>query len=299
MNIQNLKLIDSKLGKPVTQLRGYFLLLKRYINFLIYRVKRADFLEPKSDANLKHILSELKNEGLVKIENCIPSSSILKIKEFLDESLAKRENLNPNQNAKTNSNQHVPYISVIQPQLYCREILKISLSDLIVDISKCYLRSKPSLTGFNLRKSFVNDTPQQETQLYHSDQNSYKFLKFFIYLNDVDEDGGPLVYMKTSHRKKFWGWLKNYRWDDETIENHYLNKKVLCTGKVGDLYVADTTGFHKGLKPQKNERSMLTITVSIHPDFMDKKQAYVIDESASQQISKDKLSFIDFLRIAN
>ena len=198
--------------------------------------------------------------------------------------MSEGENLSSGQNIKLNPNHDLPYISVIQPQFHCKEVLEIALSDLIIDISKSYLGSRPSLTGFNLRKSFVNDVPQRETQFYHSDPNSIKFLKFFIYLNDVDETGGPFVYIKTSHRKKFWGWLKKYRWDDSEIERRYLNQKVLCTGKVGDLFIADTTGFHKGLKPLKHERSMLTINVSIHPDFMDAKQAFAVSKYALQQI---------------
>lgn len=270
-------------------------IFERKFYFFIYKIKRSNLDDLKIDINLKYneICNELRNQGIVKLENCIPKSSIFKIKKFLDESLLKGENLSPN----SSDINKTPYISVIQPQLHETEILEIALSDLIIGVSKCYLEAKPSLTGFNLRKSFVNDAPQWETQFYHSDRNSIKFLKFFIYLNDVDENGGPFVYIKTSHRKKFWGWLKKYRWNDDEIEMRYPKQKVLCTGKIGDMFIADTTGFHKGLKPSQNERGMLTINVSIHPDFMDAKQAFTLEKIKVQHISDNKKFFIDFLKI--
>ena len=316
MFIKKLKLIHAKLGKPLTQVRGYMNLFSRRLNFLNYLIKRTSFSRLSlghSDQDLcAFAYYELKKYGIAKVENCIPRESVIKIKEFLDRSICDGTNLNQQIHIDSVSNPDGPrkksqnyasyrdsfaYLSVNQPQLHEKEILKVALSDVIIGISELYLGAKPSLTGFNLRKSFVNRVPQSDTQFYHSDANSVKFLKFFIYLNDVDENGGPFVYIKCSHKKKFWGWLKKYRWDDCEMEKRYPNDIFLATGKVGDLIVADTTGFHKGLKPIANDRGMLTINVSLHPDFMDMKQSFRIKKIDFENIPNDKKTYVDFLSV--
>jgi len=316
MNIKSLKAIHTKLGKPVTQVRGYINLFRRSLNFLNYSIKRINLnrfpLGQSEQALCSFTSCELKKYGIAKIENCVPRESLLKIKEFLDRNIDDATNLNelihinPVNNFEScqkdfenpvSFRDSFAYLSVNQPQLLEEEILRVALSDVIIGISESYLGAKPSLTGFNLRKSFVNKIPQSNTQFYHSDSNSVKFLKFFVYLNDVDENGGPFVYIKGSHKRKFFGWLKKYRWDDFEIEKRYPKDIFLATGRVGDLLVADTTGFHKGLKPVTSDRSMLTINVSVHPDFMDIKQSFKIKKADFENIKENKKYFVDFLTI--
>ena len=57
------------------------------------------------------------------------------------------------------------------------------------------------LTSINLRKSFINNLQDAETNIYHKDENSFNLLKVFIYLNDVDENAGPFMFVK-KHIKK-------------------------------------------------------------------------------------------------
>jgi hypothetical protein len=313
---KSLKVLHVKIGKPVTQARGYLNLCGRSLNFLKYSIKRKNLnrlsLSHSDQALCAFASYELKKQGIARIENCLPRDSLLKIKQLLDRNIDDGTNLNqqidnnsvgnPESSKKNLENsasfrERFAFLSVNQPQLHEEEILRVAISDLIIGISEAYLGAKPSLTGFNLRKSFVNKIPQSETQFYHSDSNSVRFLKFFIYLNDVDENGGPFVYVKGSHKKKFFGWLKKYRWEDCEIEKRYPNDIFLATGKFGDLIVADTTGFHKGLKPAINDRGMLTINVSLHPDFMDMKQSFRIKQIDFENIPKDKKTYVDFLRI--
>jgi hypothetical protein len=52
---------------------------------------------------------------------------------------------------------------------------------------------QPAFGTCNLRKSFVNNMSEGGNQIYHVDPNSPRFLKFFVYLDDVDENGGPFI----------------------------------------------------------------------------------------------------------
>ena len=107
----------------------------------------------------------------------------------------------------------------------------------------------------------VTDIEEKTTTFFHRDDNSKNFIKMFFYLNDVDIDGGPFTYVEGSHiNRREKDWTPGSRWTDEKIASLYgLEKIVHLTGKKGDLIVANTTGFHKGLKCRTKERNMLTI----------------------------------------
>jgi hypothetical protein len=144
--ISYIKYIDSLVGKPFTQLNALFYIYKSMIYFYYYRLFRTFYSSAfKDNLNYKSIAKDLESNGFAKLYNVIPLSSINKIKYFLDYSILNKNNLN-----STDPESSHPYLFVLQPQLYENEILDVALSDLIIGISSCYLKSKPSLTGFNL-----------------------------------------------------------------------------------------------------------------------------------------------------
>ena len=84
-------------------------------------------------------------------------------------------------------------------------------------------------------------------QLYHFDMDRLKFVKFFIYLTDVDADNGPHCYIRGSHKRKPAALLKDARLSDEEILEHYSASNMLeLTGKTGTILAVDTRGLHKG-----------------------------------------------------
>jgi hypothetical protein len=160
------------------------------------------------------------------------------------------------------------FVSVHDPLVSCPASVPIAFTDLFVDIATGYLDCLPALGGLNLRKSFVNGLPDFDTLHFHSDPNSPKFLKFFAYLNDVDLEGGPFCYVQGSHREKFRGWRAKYRWTPEEITAIYGEQRLrYLTARLGDLVIADTTGFHRGTKVRSADRAMLTVDFVVHPEF--------------------------------
>lgn len=150
----------------------------------------------------------------------------------------------------------------------------------------------------NLRKSFSNSIPEFDTQYFHIDPNSAKFLKCFFYLNDVDEKGGPFCYIKRSHKKKFFGYTKKYRWTLEEMLKKYKSEDILnITANVGDLIIADTNGFHRGNPITSNDRYMLTLDYVIHPEFDGKNSAFKISKSEYQNLEMSIRGVADFLEI--
>ena len=92
-------------------------------------------------------------------------------------------------------------------------------------------------------------------QLYHFDMDRIKFLKFFIYLSDVDTHNGPHCYVKKSHRIKPKPVRRDGRIpDEELMANYPAADFAEITGKAGTILAVDTSGFHKGKPLEKGER---------------------------------------------
>ncbi len=161
---------------------------------------------------------------------------------------------------------------VAHPLLTCDSVFDIAFDDKIIEIAKNYFNCMPAITNVQLRKSKATDVLEHnipgngQTTLFHCDKDSPRFIKFFFYLDDVDENNGPFTYAKGSQIQKFEGWDSKYRWKHREIRSIYGEDRIVkCTGNVGDFVIGNTNGFHKGSKVTKGERSILSIYYSVHP----------------------------------
>jgi Phytanoyl-CoA dioxygenase (PhyH) len=180
----------------------------------------------------------------------------------------------------------------------CPSSIPFVFSELLIDIAAAYLGCMPAMGGLNLRKSFVNDLPDMETNHFHCDGNSPRFLKFFLYMNDVDALGGPFCYVAGSHTKKPFDWRRKYHWSREEIESYYGPDAIrLMTGKVGDLIIADTTGFHRGVKVQSAPRRMLTIDYTIHREYWRDAPAAAMPTDAIENFTTKQRAATEFSRL--
>lgn len=188
------------------------------------------------------------------------------------------------------------FVAVAQPFVHCPISARLAFSDLLIAIAAGYLSCPPAIGGINLRRSYVNDLPAFDTLNFHSDPNSTRFLKFFFYLDDVDLEGGPFAYVLGSHRRKFIGWRRKYRWTPEEIEGIYGADAIFyATARKGDLVVADTTGFHRGTKVRRHDRSMLTVNYAVHPEFRGRQTGFHIDVDTLAALPPAQRMAADFL----
>ena len=90
---------------------------------------------------------------------------------------------------------------------------------------------------------------------------------------------GPFTYVEGSNSKKPLSpfWLDYHRWSDEQIEQLYGKDKIIpLTANYGDLLIATTNGFHKGMPPysalHKISKDTYNNNLEIEPlyDFMEK-----------------------------
>ena len=103
----------------------------------------------------------------------------------------------------------------------------------------------------------------KETQLWHRDNDDHANVKAFIYLNAVTDSGGPFCFAPRTH---VFGDLNDAipptapgRMDDDQMAAYVpAGGWTRCTGSARTVILADTTGFHKGLKPQTQHRVMVS-----------------------------------------
>jgi ectoine hydroxylase-related dioxygenase (phytanoyl-CoA dioxygenase family) len=285
---------------PKSVTKGYENLSKYSKAYIERKNKYPNYIPSQ---NATDIAIEIEEKGYAKIENFLDIKQIDLLNQKVEEILSDANHIaNQSKISQKDARNSQLYIQVLQPFLNTPEILNFVFNDLIIDIAGAYLDCMPVLSTCNLRKSFINNLSEGGTQIYHADPNSPRFLKFFIYLNDVDIDGGPFCYVEGSHTKKFeingYNWNQQYNWDLNTINQIYGEDKVkYLTAKKGDLLVADTNGWHRGVKPLTTERTMLTLDYACHPEFFNIDQTFQMKKSDFNKLDDKYKTLCEYLKL--
>jgi Phytanoyl-CoA dioxygenase (PhyH) len=175
----------------------------------------------------------------------------------------------------------------IEHLLRCRELIALMQNQLLMDVATMYLGCAPTVSNVSVWWSFPADGTAQEAENYHRDVDDWRFVKFFLYLTDVDEETGPHRFVKGSHCSTRF--LVVRRLTDKEVVNVFGAKNCLkLVGQKGDAFLEDTFGLHKGEPPRNRRRLALQIEYSINPiavyDYtpLDILNANVDDEYATR-----------------
>lgn len=139
-----------------------------------------------------------------------------------------------------------------------KTIQTLLVDESVFAVAQKYLGPRPFLDLTALWWSTANYKSvdlSKAAQLYHFDLDRIKFLKFFIYLTDVDALNGPHCYIEGSHKNKPTALRRDGRFLDEELSKYYppeLFKEI--KEKAGTIIAVDTSGFHKGKPLVKGER---------------------------------------------
>lgn len=131
--------------------------------------------------------------------------------------------------------------------------VRIALAEPILDIANGYFEMHTRLRYFNVWRTRKSEGAAKQSQLWHRDHEDRLILKLFIYLEDVDADGGPFSYARGTHPK---GNPPDVEWFDESGVRRTTDEQMArsvprdrwfsAVGKAGTLIFADTRGYHKG-----------------------------------------------------
>lgn len=150
--------------------------------------------------------------------------------------------------------------------LGCPHMLELANSPVLIGLTGEYLGCMPTISTIGIRWSFPGATASIQTQHFHRDPDDWRFLKFFLYLSDVDLDSGPHIYVKGTHRHA--GTIRARRFGLAELERRYGRDAIVSvTGPRGTSFVADTYGIHAGPVPLRRSRLMLEVGYSILPIF--------------------------------
>ena len=171
----------------------------------------------------------------------------------------------------------------VSPKTYIRHLLqrlldvdgpyvRLALDPALLAIASQYLGMRPYLRTIDVWLNYPTPGEASETQLWHRDSDDLMNLKVFIYLSDVGIEQGPFCYVPGSHPKgqrRVSPESSGGRTTDDQMRAHAGEAEWrFCTGPAGSVVLADTTGFHKGLKPHSGHRLLLMIQyTSGHPAY--------------------------------
>jgi hypothetical protein len=156
----------------------------------------------------------------------------------------------------------VKYDCEQQTLLECEAAQQVVFDPGLREIAQAYFRAEPvqDLAAMWWSTAAGAGPSSAAAQLYHFDMDRLKFLKFFVYLTEVDTDTGPHCYIARSHRRKPAPLLRLDRIPDDEMFRHYRREEeVEITGPIGTVAAVDTRGFHKGKPLQRGHRLMLQV----------------------------------------
>lgn len=215
------------------------------------------------DAN--PILEELKDHGVVQMNGVLSDLQCAEIVEYLsDKPVYDRNNTIDRAFSQAQPEDMAFGIHLPENVLACPHIMEFVSSQKMVQLAADYLGCTPTLSCLGVQWSFPTDAPSV-AQKFHRDSEDWKYLRFLIYLTDVDEGSGPHVYIKGSHRDRLPLRLKFYS-ADEIAQQYGIESFVKILGKRGTGIAADTAGIHKGELPSARPRLILTFTFAILPN---------------------------------
>ena len=183
----------------------------------------------------------------------------------------------------------INYIDIKEPFVNIPATLQIALNDTILGAAESYLGAFPGIGYVKMRRSLVNTLGDFDTTFFHFDGNSMKILKAFVYLNDVDEKGGPTTYARGSHTNRFPGWSFEGRYNYDQVSSAYGEENIIfMTAKAGDVVLGDPTGCHRGTKPIATDRDIIIINYVLHPEYGFVDGVLTMDGAAKSQITRSE-----------
>ncbi len=216
-------------------------------------------------AEVSHVVERLRQDGYNILPKGLTDSDIADITSFAFRTPALAADVDK---PITVSHDNIP---TGQPRLswWTHDLARLRcIQRLIADGPYCqiaqeYLDCRPTLVHISL---FL-DVPyegQYGAYSYHYDNDGPGFLKFFIFLTDIDVGTGAHYFIAGSHaHTKPSPFVRATLYDEEPLLSSYgRDKEIVMQGPAGMVLAEDTAGFHRGSSIERNYRLMMQLEFS-------------------------------------
>ena len=208
----------------------------------------------------KNIVADLKKEGVA-----ITSLSELYCDGVLQELLAYVEKKEDRKSINHKKPFLIDYLPEIPELGFENPFFKVAASKEVLNVVNTYMGMYSSLYHFMVRETLLSEEEPILSQKWHRAPQEQKTCKVYIYLNDVDEDSGPFMYIPQSTSNKKWGVVfpqgvpRGGFIDIKEIDRVIpKEEQITITGKAGTVIFCDTTGLHRGGYSTNKSRIMST-----------------------------------------
>lgn len=253
-------------------LKLWFYSQRRILN-PVARKKIADFISiflPKMNRDLdpesRSVVKRLERTGFSPVSDVISDQQIYDIKQYLsDKKMFERYDRKRMEFELNDVPKGVHTGSYSETVLSnCPHLLNIGNNSKVLEVVSEFLGCKPTLSNITLWNSFPSDDGPRNSEYYHRDVDDIRFVKMFIYLSDVDHKSGPHVYVEGSAKENKCLEIRRYQ-DSEVMDSIDPKSIRIITGKVGDTFIEDTFGLHKGTVVEHGVRTVLQFEYSMFP----------------------------------
>lgn len=217
-------------------------------------------------ADVRQIAGQMRRDGFYQFQQRLPADVCKSLLEFSLATPGVAVSLDHGSTVPTlfdRANPQTVRHEISSKELFANAIIQQLATDpFLFGIAQEYLGFNPVLDVLAAWWSAPGDSALQSraAQLYHFDMDRFKFIKFFVYLTDVDTNTGPHCYVRGSHLRKPPKLLRDERISDQEIAAHYrFEDLVELTGPTGTVLAVDTRGFHKGKPLIARDRLILQI----------------------------------------
>jgi hypothetical protein len=241
----------------------------------VYRFPETDGLLGKIDSeDLSRIVTELDEKGYHVYRERLPESLCDRLLEFALTNRCIRRGSDGAPSVEVacfprTKADAVRYDFPQQDVIDNPDVQKLMADPSIIAVSQRYLRCQPLVDVMTMwwHTSYSKVPDKDAAQFWHFDMDRIKWLKFFIYLTDVETTNGPHSFVEGSHRS---GGIptallkKGYaRLEDSEINANYSSDRVIeFAAPRGTVIAEDTRGLHKGKHVEHGDRLVLQLQFS-------------------------------------
>lgn len=227
--------------------------------------KNYEKINPALDPVQSRIVGDLKEKGIAvsSLEELFPGQNLLaELRKHADSLIGQAKQREKGKTYLIDLWQKTKTVDLANP------FVKVALSPKVVGIANGYMGMLSKFFMYNLNLVIpVGGANPISSQRWHRDPEDKKLCKIFIYLNDVDEETGPLGYFPESHADGKWGMKFPQIAPQGSIDipENVIEKLAaadggisVATGKAGTVIFGDTAGIHRGGYARSKERLMFT-----------------------------------------